>query len=786
MKTSSRVIPISPRSSERSWPARPTNGRPWRSSSAPGASPTNIRSASALPAPKTVLVPRLGERAERAVGNLAVELDQPLAPRLRVAHDPPGLPPPPFFASRALRRVSLNCAFVSAWSFAFRASCCRRRRRSSRASTARPAPRARGGSRRAPQRRHSVVSVPAGTRSSKRSPQASQSNSYIGMTGKLHLRGAATPRAWTRKSGPAPATPTPDVWILPCENWNATTPTQPTPLSPLSRVASAIVGAGRAGGSIAAAARAAGLEVEVGAREVDPAARRSSSSACPTTRSAPACERIASAARARGAFVGHVSGATGARCARGRGRRRPRDVLPPPAPDDPDGRRPTSRGAPCAVSGSSAEASRQSRRLSPTRLGMQPFEVPEEGRAAYHAAASMASNFLIALEESAARADGGRGRSGCARSSGPARPPLRCQLGGRGRGGAHRADRPRRRGDRRPPSRGARQTAPELRPLYEALAERTRELGGESMTAFRSSAPSPTCARRSSPRGGDGRVIGLVPTMGFLHAGHVSLIEAARERSDVVVMSLFVNPTQFGEGEDLDSYPRDEERDLAAGRRSRRRHRLRARAPRRSIRPASRPTSRSRASPTSSAAIPRGAAPRHFRGVTTVVAKLLNMADPDLVFFGQKDAQQAIVIRRMARDLDFRAEVVVMPTVREPDGLALSLAKRLSRRLGARARHRAQPRARDGALSRRGERRRRRARRRAGRSSPTPGSSPSTSRRATRTTSSRLRASTDGPFWWPSPRGSAGPASSTTWSSTPAIPPTTAMNKENTECNARC
>ena len=172
-------------------------------------------------------------------------------------------------------------------------------------------------------------------------------------------------------------------------------------------------------------------------------------------------------------------------------------------------------------------------------------------------------------------------------------------------------------------------------------------------------------ARRS------GQVVGLVPTMGFLHEGHVSLLAAARERSDVVVMSLFVNPAQFGEGEDLDSYPRDEERDLLKAAQS---------------------GADIFFAPGSGEVYPDGFSTHvevegltdvlcgdparrgsgHFRGVTTVVAKLLNMADPDLVFFGQKDAQQAIVVRRMARDLDFRAEVVVLPTVREPDGLALS------------------------------------------------------------------------------------------------------------------
>ncbi|MDX6588224.1 MAG: pantoate--beta-alanine ligase [Solirubrobacterales bacterium] len=168
-----------------------------------------------------------------------------------------------------------------------------------------------------------------------------------------------------------------------------------------------------------------------------------------------------------------------------------------------------------------------------------------------------------------------------------------------------------------------------------------------------------------------GELIGLVPTMGALHAGHLSLIDAAREQTDVVVMSLFVNPSQFGEGEDLESYPRDEERDLE----------LAAEAGAQIV-----------FAPAADEVYPKGftthvevegltdvlcGAPssrgaEHFRGVTTVVAKLLNMASPDFVFFGQKDAQQAIVVKRMARDLDFGAEVVVVPTVREPDGLAMS------------------------------------------------------------------------------------------------------------------
>jgi pantoate--beta-alanine ligase len=168
------------------------------------------------------------------------------------------------------------------------------------------------------------------------------------------------------------------------------------------------------------------------------------------------------------------------------------------------------------------------------------------------------------------------------------------------------------------------------------------------------------------------RTIGLVPTMGFLHEGHLSLIRAARERCDVVVVSLFVNPTQFGEGEDLDAYPRDEARDAE----------LAAEAGAdllwapsvEEVYPDGFATTVEVGGGLTSVldgdAAQRG--PEHFRGVTTVVAKLFNAVGPDVAFFGRKDAQQAVVIERMTRDLDFPVEIAVVPTVREPDGLALS------------------------------------------------------------------------------------------------------------------
>ena len=166
-----------------------------------------------------------------------------------------------------------------------------------------------------------------------------------------------------------------------------------------------------------------------------------------------------------------------------------------------------------------------------------------------------------------------------------------------------------------------------------------------------------------------GRRIGLVPTMGALHDGHLSLIRRARSDCEVVVMSLFVNPTQFNEPSDLAAYPRDEHRDaeLAAG--------LGVDylfAP-----PVEEVYSRGFATTVVVAGVTetlegahRGRA--HFDGVATVVAKLFNMVGPDVAYFGQKDAQQAVMIRQFVRDLDFPLRIVVCPTVREPDGLALS------------------------------------------------------------------------------------------------------------------
>ncbi|OIP28915.1 MAG: pantoate--beta-alanine ligase [Deltaproteobacteria bacterium CG12_big_fil_rev_8_21_14_0_65_43_10] len=165
-----------------------------------------------------------------------------------------------------------------------------------------------------------------------------------------------------------------------------------------------------------------------------------------------------------------------------------------------------------------------------------------------------------------------------------------------------------------------------------------------------------------------GKTIALVPTMGFLHQGHLELMEEGKKRADILIISIFVNPTQFGVGEDLEKYPRDMERDkkLAEG-----------------------VGVDIIFAPSASEMYPKGyqtyvnvkdvtrnlcgiSRPTHFRGVTTVVAKLFNIVKPHIAIFGEKDFQQLVTIRQMVKDLNFDIEIVGIPTVREKDGLAMS------------------------------------------------------------------------------------------------------------------
>jgi len=165
-----------------------------------------------------------------------------------------------------------------------------------------------------------------------------------------------------------------------------------------------------------------------------------------------------------------------------------------------------------------------------------------------------------------------------------------------------------------------------------------------------------------------GSRLGLVPTMGALHEGHLSLVRAARQRSDTAAVSIFVNPTQFGPSEDFAKYPRDLERDCAL---------LEGEGVDIVFAPS---VHEMYTSQNTTWVVVEGISdrlcgqsrPGHFRGVTTVVAKLFNAVRPDVVFFGQKDAAQVAVIKRMVRDLNLPVEIEVCAIVREPDGLALS------------------------------------------------------------------------------------------------------------------
>jgi pantoate--beta-alanine ligase len=178
------------------------------------------------------------------------------------------------------------------------------------------------------------------------------------------------------------------------------------------------------------------------------------------------------------------------------------------------------------------------------------------------------------------------------------------------------------------------------------------------------------CDMRAASRAArpSGKRVGFVPTMGALHEGHLSLVRAAREKCDVVAVSIFVNPLQFGPSEDLAKYPRTFERDCEL---------------------LEKEAVDILFVPTPEEMYPAGAVtyvtveglseklcgksrPGHFRGVTTVVAKLFHIVEPDMAFFGQKDAAQSTIIRRMVRDLNLPVEIAVCPIVREPDGLAMS------------------------------------------------------------------------------------------------------------------
>jgi pantoate--beta-alanine ligase len=325
-------------------------------------------------------------------------------------------------------------------------------------------------------------------------------------------------------------------------------------------------------------------------------------------------------------------------------------------------------GAWGAVGAETAEARAVGFRLAEI-LGLRPFALADDGRAAYHAGAAVASNYLVTL----------RGAAGslleAADAPAEALDPLMKGVIENG----FELTGPIARGDWETVTRhlaAIRQERPELEELYLVLAEATAAIAGRELPrdtvsrgAGSTSVVSRTVAdlRAVLARRNKGSV-GLVPTMGSLHEGHLSLLRAAREECDTVVMSLFVNPTQFTADADLSAYPRDEGRDL----------RLAEEAGVDIV-----------FAPSADEMYPSGFQtwvevtelgsilegrfrPGHFRGVATVVLKLFSIVRPTRAYFGQKDAQQVEVIRRMIRDLELGIELRVLPTVRDADGLALS------------------------------------------------------------------------------------------------------------------
>ncbi len=283
-------------------------------------------------------------------------------------------------------------------------------------------------------------------------------------------------------------------------------------------------------------------------------------------------------------------------------------------------------------------------------LGLEPFDLDDADRSLYHAGAAIASNYLVTLHRAASEI--------FMRSGAPPAglEPLM----------------------RRVIENGFELTGPIARGDWDTV-DRHLEGDRRAQTSARASLP---CAR-----GGDGAVrtartiaeleqalaplagsVGLVPTMGSFHEGHLSLIHAAREENDVVVVSLFVNPAQFDQSADLSSYPRDEARDLEL---------------------AEQADVDVLFAPSAAELYPDGFQtwveveelggvlegqfrPGHFRGVATICLKLFNLVRPKRAYFGQKDAQQTAVVRRFVKDLNVPVEIRVLPTVRDKDGLALS------------------------------------------------------------------------------------------------------------------
>ena len=304
---------------------------------------------------------------------------------------------------------------------------------------------------------------------------------------------------------------------------------------------------------------------------------------------------------------------------------------------------------------------------------MRPFRVHDAGRVAYHAAATVASNHLVALLGQAARLADAAGVPPAAFF-----PLVRATLENVETLGPEAAlTGPVARGDvdtvRATSTPFPTTSSPRTARSPSKRAGSPAAMTPRCATRWRTTRdhrrrPSPTSAPPATTYRARGGTVGLVPTMGFFHEGHRSLMRAARAAHDVVVVSLFVNPTQFGPNEDLDAYPRDLDGDTAVA------------TPRASTCCSCRRSTEMYPDGAQTTVHVAGlterlcgaSRPGHFDGVTTVVTKLFSIVGPCTAYFGRKDAQQLAVVRRMAADLDLPVEVVGCPLVREPDGLAMS------------------------------------------------------------------------------------------------------------------
>ncbi len=460
----------------------------------------------------------------------------------------------------------------------------------------------------------------------------------------------------------------------------------------------AVVGAGRLGTALAAALTRAGLHVErpLGRGAPLPTGIDAVLLCVPDAQIASAAAALPS--DRRGLLVGHCSAATTLAPLAGHEAFSLHPLMTVPE------RGASFAGATAAIAGATPRALAAAGELA-LALGMRPVHVADGDRAAYHAAACVASNFLVTVEGFAER---------LAASAGVDREPLVALVRASvenwaADGAAESLTGPIARGDEETVRRQRAAVAvrsPEDLALFDVLAEATRRLaaprGGPPPPPPPAPRAGPPPPPPPAPRGGPpqpplpaprggapmnalrtvadlraalapyrraGERIGLVPTMGALHDGHLSLVAQARATCDVVVVSLFVNPTQFEDAADLTAYPRDEARDAALARQAGA-DVLFAPAAAEVYPQDFATTVRVGAITAPMEGESRGE--EHFAGVATVVTKLFNMVQPDVAFFGQKDAQQVAVIRRLVRDLDMPVRIEVGATVREPDGLALS------------------------------------------------------------------------------------------------------------------